>query len=70
MLRALGILGSLRIQGSVLWHLMDAALAPLRQHGVQVLNYLDCWLICVASKDLCRHHVALLLAHIQDLGLQ
>lgn len=30
---------------------MDAALSPLRQRGVRVLNYLDDWLILAQSKN-------------------
>ena len=48
---------------------MDAVLAPLRQQGLSILNYLDDWLICANSEELCRQHVALLLTHIQCLGL-
>lgn len=49
---------------------MDAVLAPMRQQGLRILNYLDDWLLCAASEDLCRQHVALLLRHIQNLGLR
>ena len=48
---------------------MDAVLAPLRQQGLRILNYLDDWLICANPEELCRQHVALLLTHIQRLGL-
>lgn len=49
---------------------MDAALAPMRLRGVRVLNYLDDWLICASSDEQCRSHVALLVSHIQALGLR
>ncbi|XP_061576587.1 uncharacterized protein LOC133442594 [Cololabis saira] len=49
---------------------MDAVLAPLRLQGLRILNYLDDWLVCAASEELCHHHVALLLEHIQALGLR
>lgn len=49
---------------------MDAALAPMRLRGVRVLNYLDDWLICASSEEQCRSHVALLVSHIQALGLR
>ncbi|XP_045900565.1 uncharacterized protein LOC123968112 [Micropterus dolomieu] len=42
---------------------MDAVIAPMRQRGLRILNYLDDWLICADSEDLCRCHVALLLEH-------
>ena len=49
---------------------MDAALSPLRQGGIRILNYLDDWLVCAVSEEQCRHHVALLLAHVQGLGVR
>lgn len=48
---------------------MDAALSPLRQRGIRILNYLDDWLVCAVSEEQHRHHVALLLEHVQRLGL-
>lgn len=48
---------------------MDAALSPMRQRGIRILNYLDNWLVCAVSEEQCRHHVALLLEHVQRLGL-
>lgn len=47
---------------------MDAVLAS-RQQGLRILNYLDEWLVCAASQEQCRCHVALLLEHIQNPGL-
>lgn len=49
---------------------MDAVLAPMRQKGLRILNYLDDWLVCADSEEQCHHHVALLLKHIQGLGLK
>ena len=49
---------------------MDAALSPLRQGGIRILNYLDDWLVCAGSEEQCRHHVARLLSHVQGLGLR
>ncbi|XP_078025738.1 uncharacterized protein LOC144463846 [Epinephelus lanceolatus] len=49
---------------------MDAALSPLRQRGIRILNYLDDWLVCAVSEEQCHHHVALLLEHVQRLGLR
>ncbi|XP_045927397.1 uncharacterized protein LOC123984519 [Micropterus dolomieu] len=48
---------------------MDAVIAPMRQRGLRILSYLDDWLICADSEELCRRHVALLLEHIRSLGL-
>ncbi len=39
---------------------MDAALAPLRLHGIRVLNYLDDWLILAQSRELVSRHISLL----------
>lgn len=49
---------------------MDAALAPLRHQGVRILNYLDDWLVCAQSEEICRQHVELVINHIQSLELQ
>ncbi|CAM4657101.1 unnamed protein product [Leuciscus chuanchicus] len=49
---------------------MDAALAPLRQRGMRILNYLDDWLILAQSESELIAHRALLLDHLRDLGLQ
>lgn len=35
-----------------------------------ILNYLGHWLVCAASEEQCCLHVALLLEHIQGLGLR
>ena len=48
---------------------MDAVLAPLSMRGVQVLNYLDDWLICAASREQVVRDTDLVLHHLQDLGL-
>lgn len=42
----------------------------MRLRGVRVLNYLDDWLICASLEEQCRSHVALLVSHIQALGLR
>ncbi len=50
---------------------MDAALSPLRQMGVRVLNYLNDWLILAQSEaKLIAHRSHLLLSHIECLGLR
>ena len=49
---------------------MDAALVPLRQKGIRVLNYLDDWLVCASSEVLAQSHTEAVLAHLVALGLQ
>ncbi len=47
---------------------MYAALAPLRLQGIQILNYLDDWLILARSREqVIRHRDSL---HLHELGLQ
>ncbi len=44
---------------------MDAALAPLRLQGIQILNYLDDWLILAGSREqVIRHRDSLLFASL------
>ncbi len=42
---------------------MDAALSPLRQMGIRILNYLDDWLILAQSEVELLSHRTLLLSH-------
>ena len=49
---------------------MDTVLAPLRGDGLCILNYLDDWLVCARSEELCRSSVARLLQHMEHLGLR
>ncbi len=49
---------------------MDAALAPLRQMGIRILNYLDGWLILAQSEAVSTSHKTLLLSHLCCLGLR
>ncbi len=49
---------------------MDAALFPLRQMGVCILNYLDDWLILAQSEAKVIAHRSLLLSHLERLGLR
>ncbi len=44
----------------------EAALVPLREQGVRILNYLDDWLILAQS---CEHR-DLVLSHLSQLGLR
>ncbi|KAI2646365.1 Gag-Pol polyprotein [Labeo rohita] len=49
---------------------MDAALSPLRQKGIRILNYLDNWLVLAQSEAELLSHRALLLNHLDCLGLK
>ncbi len=49
---------------------MDAALSPLRQMGIRILNYLDDWLILAKSQAVLTSHKTLLLSHLDCLGLR
>ncbi len=49
---------------------MDAALSPLRQMGIRILNYLDDWLILSQSEMELLSHKSLLLSHLECLGLR
>ncbi len=48
----------------------EAALVPLREQGVRILNYLDDWLILAQSWDKLCEHRDLVLSHLSQLGLQ
>ncbi len=48
----------------------EAALVPLREQGVRILNYLNNWLILSQSRSqLCKYR-DLVLSHLSQLGLQ
>jgi hypothetical protein len=49
---------------------IDAALSPLRQMGIRVLNYLDDWLVLAQSEAELVAHRSLLLGHLENLGLR
>ncbi len=49
---------------------MDAALSPLRQMRIRILNYLDDWLILTQSEDELLSHRSFLLSHLECLGLR
>ncbi len=60
----------LSLSPSVFTKVVEAALVPLREQGVHILNYLDDWLILTqSSKRLCAHR-DLVLKHLSLLGLQ
>ncbi len=46
-----------------------AALYPLWSRGIQILPYLDDWMLCAPSKEQAVHGTTLLLEHVQKLGL-
>ncbi len=48
----------------------EAALVPLREQGVRILNYLDDWLILAQSQDQLCEHMDMVLSHLSQLGLQ
>ncbi len=49
---------------------IDAALSPLRQMGICILNYLDDWLVLAESERQLITHRSLLLNHLERLGLK
>ncbi len=49
---------------------VEAALVPLRELGVRILNYLDDWLILTLSQDQLCEHRDLVLSHLSQLGLR
>ncbi|KAI2658852.1 ORF V: Enzymatic polyprotein [Labeo rohita] len=48
----------------------EAALSPLWQTGIRILNYLDDWLLIAHSRDLLCEQRDLVLRHLSHLGLQ
>ncbi len=48
----------------------EAALVPLREQGVRILNYLDDWLILAQSRKQLSAHRDLVLKHLSLLGLR
>ncbi len=48
----------------------EAALVPLREQGVRILNYLNDWLILAQSQDQLCEHRDMVLSHLSQLGLQ
>ncbi len=49
---------------------VEAALVPLREQGVRILNYLDDWLILAQSRKQLSAHRDLVLKHLSLLGLR
>src|SRR4029434_4849783 len=47
---------------------VEAAIAPLRQRGLRVFNYLDDWLLCSRSRAAAVQDCHLVVAHLYRLG--
>ncbi len=61
---------SLRLLSRVFTKVVEGALAPLREVGVRILNYLDDWLILAQSRGQLCGHRDLVLRHLSQLGLR
>ncbi len=55
---------------SCLTKVVEAALVPLREAGIRVLNYLDDWLMLAQSRALLCEHRDTVLSHLSRLGLR
>lgn len=53
----------------VFTNVAEAALVPLREVGIRILNYLDNWLILAHSRELLCAHRNLVLEHLAQQGL-
>ncbi len=60
----------LSLSPRVFTKVVEAALVPLREQGVRILNYLDDWLILAQSWDQLCEHRDRVLSHLSQLGLQ
>ncbi len=60
----------LSLSPRVFTKVVEAALVPLREQGVRILNYLDDWLILAQSCKQLSAHRDLVLKHLSLLGLQ
>ncbi len=60
----------LSLSPRVFTKVVEAALVPLREQGVRILNYLDDWLILAQSRRQLSAHRDLLLKHLSLLGLR
>ncbi len=60
----------LSLSPRVFTKVMEAALVPLREQGVRILNYLDDWLILAQSRRQLSAHRDLVLKHLSLLGLR
>ncbi len=60
----------LSLSPCVFTKVVEAALVPLREQGVRILNYLDDWLILAQSRKQLSAHRDLVLKHLSLLGLR
>ncbi len=60
----------LSLSPRVFTKVVEAALVPLREAGIRVLNYLDDWLILAQSRALLCEHRDTVLSHLSRLGLR
>lgn len=60
----------LRAFSSSFMKCIDAALSPLRQMGIYILNYLNNWPVSAQSEDELLSQRFLLLSHLECLGLR
>ncbi len=60
----------LSLSPRVFTKVVEAALVPLREAGIRILNYLDDWLILAQSRVLLCEHRDMVLSHLSRLGLQ
>ncbi len=60
----------LSLSPRVFTKVVEAALVPLREAGIRVLNYLDDWLILAQSRALLCEHRDTVLGHLSRLGLR
>ncbi len=60
----------LSLSPRVFTKVVEAALVPLREAGIRILNYLDAWLNLAQSRALLCDHRDMVLSHLSRLGLQ
>ncbi len=60
----------LSLSPRVFTKVVEGTLAPLREVGVRILNYLDDWLILAQSREQLCDHRDLVLRHLSQLGLR
>ncbi len=60
----------LSLSPRVFTKVVEAALIPLREQGVRILNYLDDWLILAQSRRQLFAHRDLVIKHLSLLGLR
>ncbi len=60
----------LSLSPRVFTKVVEAALVPLREAGIRILNYLDDWLILAQSRALLCEHRDMVFSHLSRLGLQ